>query len=240
MKKYSFNFIVLILFLSSCGPRISTTISKSYSPTDYREDIRIFGLQDAIPQKSEELGIIKIGDTGFSTKCGWDIVIESAKLEARKAGGNAIKIIEHKPPTAMGSTCHRITAKILKVEKFETIQTEKTDSNLLNVDYAVLKIYRQNPLGSAVKYNLYLGDSLICRVSNKWKTTINIKKIGHQTLWAKTEAKEELPIEIKQGKEYYIRCSVTMGAFIGRPKLELIDSDSGKTEFELVKQKKRN
>jgi hypothetical protein len=122
MRKHLIYFLGFIFILSSCGPKISTSISKNYTPTDYREDIRIYGLQDVIPEKSEELGIVKIGDTGFSTKCGWDIAIESAKIEARKTGGNAIKIIEHKPPTVMGSSCHRITAKILKVEKFDEIQ----------------------------------------------------------------------------------------------------------------------
>jgi hypothetical protein len=51
--------------------------------------------------------------------------------------------------------------------------------------------------------------------------------------------KAELPVKIELGKEYYIRCSVTMGAFVGYPKLELIDIYSGKQEFEIIKEKRR-
>ena len=43
------------------------------------------------------------------------MVIEKAKNEARKLGGDAIKIVNHKPPTVLGSSCHRIEANILNL-----------------------------------------------------------------------------------------------------------------------------
>ena len=236
MRKISILLIGCILILSSCAPKISTTISKNYSALDYREEVKVLGLQDPVPTNSEELGIVKIGDTGFSTNCGWEVVIDKAKMEARKVGGNAIKITDHIPPSVMGSSCHRITAKILKVENFDNIPAVATlDSTLLNADYALLHVYRHSGVGALVSYDLHLGDTVICRVSNKWKKTIKIKRDGLNTLWAKTETKEELPINIKFGNEYYIRCSVTMGAFVGRPKLELVDNQTGKAEYQSIK-----
>ena len=88
-----------------------------------------------------------------------------------------------------------------------------------------------------VGYDLHLGDSTICRVKNNFKTTLYIKKDGLNTLWAKTETKSEVPIDVKMGKTYYLRCGITMGAFVGRPKLELIDSRTGKAEFQSFKAK---
>ena len=64
-----------------------------------------------------------------------------------------------------------------------------------------------------------------------------IKKDGLNTLWAKTEAKSQVPIDIKLGKTYYLRCGIAMGAFVGQPKLELVDSKAGKPEFESFKAK---
>ena len=78
------------------------------------EEVKVIGLKDPMPAHAEEIGSVKIGDSGFSTDCGWDIALEKAVNEARKKGGNAIKIIKHTPPN-MGSTCHRITALILRV-----------------------------------------------------------------------------------------------------------------------------
>lgn len=240
MKKIHGLLIIsaLILF-SSCNPKISTSISRAYSPLDYKQEVVVIGLDQTEPDNAEVLGQVKIGDTGFSTKCDYDIVVDNAKLEARKAGGNAIKIIEHRPPTAMGSTCHRITAKILKVVNIENYIPKAEEEVLLDVDYAILNVYRYSGPGALVGYDLYLGDSVICRVKNNFKTTIHIKKDGLNTLLARTEAKSEVPIDIKMGKTYYLRCGITMGVFVGHPKLELIDSKTGKAEFESFKAKNK-
>jgi len=240
MKKiHGFLIITTLILLSSCNPKITTSISKSYPPIDYKQEIVVIGLDESEPDSSEVLGQVKIGDTGFSTNCGYGIVIEKAKLSARKAGGNAIKIIEHRLPNPMGSSCHRITAKILKVENIANYTAKEEEEVLLDVDYAILNVYRYRGTGALLNYDLYLGDSVICRVQNNFKTTINIKKDGLNSLWAKTEAKSEVPINVKMGKTYYLRCGVTMGAFVGHPKLELIDSKKGKAEFESFKAKNK-
>jgi small-conductance mechanosensitive channel len=101
--------------------------------------------------------------------------------------------------------------------------------------YAVLHIYRKSAMGALLSYDLHIDDKVICRVSNKWKETIKIDKEGLVTLWAKTEARKELPINIEFGKEYYIRCSVSMGVAIGHPKLELVDEQTGKKELSAIK-----
>ena len=82
-----------------------------------------------------------------------------------------------------------------------------------------------------VSYDLHLGDTVICRVDNSWKKTLRIKKEGYYILWAHTEMKEEVPIKVAYGKEYYIRCSVTLGALVGRPKIEITDNAIGKAEY---------
>lgn len=237
MRRIVVLFIGGMILLGGCAPKISLNISKSYPTLDYKEDVRVFGLEDTIPLASEEIGTVKIKGSSFSTNCGWDIMLDKAMLEARKVGGNAIKITAHKPPSFMGSQCHQIKATILKIENLDEIPTIAVDSALLNSDYAVLHIYRNSPIGAIINYDLYLGDSVICRVSNKWKKTIKIRKDGLNTLWAKTEAKKELPINIKIGNEYYIRCEIVMGILLGRPNLELVDNKTGRVEFQSNKLK---
>ncbi len=240
MKKlHELLIISALILLSSCSPKISTIINRSYAPLDYKDEVILIGLSESEPNNSEVLGQVKISDSGFSTNCGYDIVIDKAKLEARKAGGNAIKIIEHNQPSAMGSSCHRITAKILKIENIENYKSKGEEEVLLDVDYAILNVYRYRGTGSLVSYDLHLGDSVICRVKNKFKTTIHIKKDGLNSLWAKTEAKSEVPIDVKMGKTYYLRCGINMGVFVGHPKIELIDPKTGKSEFESFKAKNR-
>lgn len=229
--------LAMFIALSSCNSNISTSLIKKYPALDYKQDVVVIGLDQQVPDNSEEIGQVKIGDTGFTVNRGYDVVLEKAKLEARKAGGNAIKIIEHRPPTIMGSSCHRITAKILKVENIDALITNEEEQILPDVDYAILHVYRYSGAGAFVGYDLFLGDTVICRVKNNFKTTIKVKKDGLNTLWARTEAKSEVPIDIKIGKEYYLRCGITMGLMVGRPSLELVDRKTGKAEFESFKAK---
>lgn len=245
MKKNRFGYlcgkpflaIVLVaccaLVLTGCNPKISTNISKSYPTTAYDQQIAVIPLEQEIPAGAEVLGEVKIGDNGFTAtaNCTYSKVLEDAKLEARKAGGNAIKITEHKLPTAMGSSCHRITASILHLENPDAYLA-KAEDVIADVDYAILNVYRFSGVGPAVSYDLHLGDEVVCRVKNNFKKSIQIKTTGAVTIWAKTEAKSEIPITIEPGHTYYVRCSVTMGAFVGHPLLELVDYQTGKSEFE--------
>ena len=237
--KTPLQLILLFILFNSCSLKITTSITKSYQPLDYKKDIIILQLSQEIPEGTETLGEVKIQDSGLSVNCSYDVAIDKAKTEARKVGGNAIKIIKHKKPELLGSSCHRITATILKIDNIESyVSDNSSDEELLDVDYAILKVYREkNFSGAIIAYNLQLGDSVICRVKNNFRETIHIKKDGLNTLWAKTESKVEIPINIKHGKTYYLRCGIKMGAFVGRPSLELVDSNTGKYEYESIKTK---
>lgn len=141
-----------------------------------------------------------------------------------------------------GSTCDRIQAKILRVDDPKELMTLKEYKSPLvdsTWNYAKIYIYRPNGIGPLVGYNLYLNDSLLFRVKNNSKQEIKIKKEGTHTLWAKTESKTEISIDIEFGKEYYLRCGVLMGVMVGRPQLQIIDAISGKSEFDGVKEVKK-
>src|SRR5450759_405719 len=138
MRKFPEILILTALIaMCSCNPKISTSLTKNYPPLDYKQEVVVIGLDGQVPNNSEELGEVKIGDSGFSTNCGYEIVIEKAKLEARKIGGNAIKITEHRPPTVM-NPCHRISARILRIENLENLVLQETKEDLLDIDYAIL------------------------------------------------------------------------------------------------------
>jgi len=239
MKKIVYaSLIVFIIVFSSCSPKIATIVEKGYSPLASTTKVLVLKKSDKMPSNTESLGIVKISDTGVSTKCGYATVVEKAKEEARKIGGNIIKITEHIKPNFFGSSCHQITAHILKIENINQLAFEKIEEELLDIDYAILHVYRSSGIGPLVSYKLHLGDSVLCRVHNNFKTTLHIKKEGMNTLWAKTESKVEVPVDFEYGRVYYLKCDVKMGAFVGRPKLTLVDKITGKLEFETIKSKK--
>lgn len=107
-------------------------------------------------------------------------------------------------------------------------------------NYAKLYVYRSGgQAGFLIGYNLYLGDSIIGRVKSNSKQEIKITKKGLNSLWAKTEAKTEIPIDVEFGRAYYLRCSMGMGVMVGHPELQLMDPVQGKSEYNSIKDKEK-
>lgn len=234
MKRIIFFLLSVPLF--ACSPKVKSKITTPYTALDPNERVVLFDKNDSMPIEAISIGTVKIGDTGFSVDCGWDVTIEKAKEAARASGGNVLKIIQHKKPNG-GSTCDRITAEVFKIENAiaEAIwnnQNAVTDSTW---NYAKLYVYRPSGPGQLVGYNLFLDDSLLCKVKNNSKQEIIVKQFGKHIISASTESKFELSINIEQGKEYYIRCGIVMGAFVGRPKMYLIEKPIGKSEYKALK-----
>lgn len=124
--------ILLLLFMSSCNPRVLTNIQKSYPLQNDTLDIHVIGLETIEPDGAEYLGDVRIRDTGFSTNCNYDIVIAKAQTEARNAGGNALKLTQHIPPSIWGSSCHQISARILLVDEFFSTDSVKNAEDFVN------------------------------------------------------------------------------------------------------------
>lgn len=215
--------------------KVKTQIKKSYEVLDYRQEVVFFSLTENLPDSSETLGLVKLGDTGFSIKCGLDEAIRVAKLEARKVGGNAIKILEHKPPTVMGSTCDRIIAQIAVIKNPEKYLSQKqslsVDSSLVKSGEAIIHVYRPSGPGALISYDLRISDTTLCRVGNNWRGSFKTTRLGTQVIWAKTEARKEFTVNIEAGKEYYVRCGVTMGIAVGQPSVTLMSNEAGEMAF---------
>jgi hypothetical protein len=103
-----------IFSMSSCSLGIKSSLTKSYAPLNLNDSVKVFGLSINAPSNAEILGTVRIYDAG-TLNCGYDVVIAAAKNEARKAGGNGLKITEHIPPS-IWSSCHQITAIILRLD----------------------------------------------------------------------------------------------------------------------------
>ena len=117
-------------------------------------------------------------------------------------------------------------------------QEQQNAATATDADYATLYIYRPKKMaGLAISYDLHLENEPIFRVKNNSKKTVKVTRAGVLRLLAETESTTELPISNKLGEEYYIRCGISMGVVVGRPKLELVDPEIGKKEFDKIKEK---
>lgn len=180
----------------------------------------------------------------FNFDCGYNNLIEDMKTMARREGGNVIKINEVLEPDVHNS-CYRIKADILYcknannlIAREDAYQDSITKCKFpANPGYALLYVYRiEQPDGYERAYNLHLNDSVLCRVTKYCKQEIKLYKKGVNSLWAETEARDSIKMDVKFGEEYFLKCSLKMGIIIGRPDLEFIPKEEGRFEYENLKQ----
>ena len=96
-------------------------------------------------------------------------------------------------------------------------------------------IVRQSSLGKHAIHLVHIGEEKVYRAKSRSSAEVKVYEEGEVLIWAKTESKEILPMEIKLGGEYYVRCSVVTGLVVGRPLLEKVSASSGKVEYESIK-----
>ncbi|MDB4521971.1 serine protease [Gammaproteobacteria bacterium] len=96
--------------------------AKNASGKSSNRKITVYLPLDDPPENAKEIGHITIGDTGFTTNCGQTTVILQAKSRAKAMGGDAVHIYEQQSPNII-STCYRIKAKVLSLQRGESTGT---------------------------------------------------------------------------------------------------------------------
>jgi hypothetical protein len=116
----------IAVFFSACSPHIATSVSKKYPALDNSAKVKVVNTGESIPFKYIELGSIRLGDAGMTgkSKCTYEALLALAMEEAKKTGGDAIKIVEHIPPhierygfSIVYHQCHSLFVLILKTEE---------------------------------------------------------------------------------------------------------------------------
>jgi len=234
-------FLISVVILWSCSPKIRNAISNSqFQPLDLKSEVIVLDSTTNLAG-STLIGTFKIGDSGFTTDCGYNRVVNDAKIQARKFGGNIIQLTELKRPRKWGSTCYRIKGNILRNLDEKTHAKLKSISELnkksrlpIDADYAKVYLYRPKMVtGNFIGYKVRMDtDSIVCRTRNGEKCELKIYDFGKHTFWAKTESADSVTIDIQKGKEYFIRCAMNPGIIVSKPYLNQIESHIAIKEFE--------
>lgn len=121
MKKSIFLlFFIALLSLTGCKTtmKVKGIPQKKLPALVINTPVVIFEEEDSLPTNHPKtyIGSFKIRDGGTTLDCNYERVLEIAKAKARKVGGNAIKITQHKLPSIHWSTCHRINFQVWKLQ----------------------------------------------------------------------------------------------------------------------------
>lgn len=220
-----------VVAMVGCSPKVMTRIAVPRPALDPETSVSVLSVEDPSPTGAEFVGEVEVGETGFtSTRNGtFEKVLGLAVDKTREAGGNVLKLTQHRAPDLVSSV-HRIKGDILWTGDSQSSVGADSIKLSDHPDYAVLHLYRGRGLGGAVVYDVHLGDSTVFHSRPGTGTQLCIPE-GEYLLWASTESREELPLSVRAGEDYYIRCSTTFGVMAGRPLLEIMPGTSGVAEF---------
>jgi len=237
-------FLLTGYLLASCGSmKPKTKLINPSTSLSENAPVAIVKVNEEVPEEAVKIAEIKLLDNGFTTKCKWNNVIDIAKKEARKLGGNILKITKHIKPS-WNSSCDQIYADIYKIDDLKKLEkkTNKIQEKLIDStkSYAVIHFYRPPSMGAAIGYDVFLNDKShkLTRLKNNSKESVIINNFGTQKIWASTEKKKEIKIDIQPGREYYIEGSITYGALVGRPAMRIVDNNLGKKEYSKIPERR--
>lgn len=128
MKKFA---VVMLLALSliGCEPALNyTSLQPSRTPKSNNSHIMIYPSTETVPADFVVLGTIRVDDSGFTTNCSLDYVVECAIKKARDVGADAIQITKIKPPD-LWSYCYRITASAISFDTSNWPRIKKTEKD---------------------------------------------------------------------------------------------------------------
>jgi len=98
-------------------------------------------------------------------------------------------------------------------------------------DRGLVYIYRPSGImGSGVAYNVKVGDNVVTTLHSGGYFPY-YSKPGEVEFWAKTESRSAVTIDVKPGQVYYLKGTLGVGFFVGRPHLLVVSADVGEKEI---------
>jgi len=231
--------LAVLLVLASCSPKVTRNLVAPQTPLAAEAEVTVLEIGTDVPPEAAFLGSVKVGESGFTPSSAgtYKNVIALVREEARKMGGNVALLTSHKYPD-LYSSVHRVKADVYYMEDPSTIAKHDslTKASATHPDYAVIYLYRPaRSYGALSAYNVSVNDTKVYRCSNNSSAEVKIYEPGEYTIWAKTESRCELSLDIELGKDYYIECSISVGAFMARPVLLLRDGKNAYSEYKSIK-----
>ena len=127
------TYILLSVMLCSCYHKITRVGYVESAAADNDCKVEIVKFMQVNDTATTKLGEIKLGDTGFSTKCNENDAMNILHHEACSLNADLINIIEETPRSFTGSSCYRCAAvfyksKINQKKLFDSTQVKQAAS----------------------------------------------------------------------------------------------------------------
>lgn len=112
MKKL---FVLLLIGLVSCSPKIKSNFANPQPKLSIDQEVALLDMDHNLPGNILKIGNLKFQDSGFSTDCSFNSIMNLARKTARENGANIVKVVGKKKPD-IWSSCYRLDIELYKFE----------------------------------------------------------------------------------------------------------------------------
>lgn len=125
-----FILFILIVTLSSCGPKISRVIIDNSYTSKKNEQIIVVEVDEELINDSNYLGKVEYGQRFFPKDCSFKEIRKKAILEAQSVGANVVRIIEEQF-NDNGEDCYRMKCELYhhSSDVINELQLNETKNN---------------------------------------------------------------------------------------------------------------
>ncbi len=106
-------FLITIIGFTNCSPKLSTNFTNAQPKLSIDDKVAFLDIEHNLPENIIKVGKLRFQDSGFSTDCNFNSLLNKARIEARKNGANIVKIIDKKKPD-IWSTCYRLKIELYR------------------------------------------------------------------------------------------------------------------------------
>ncbi|NQX84501.1 MAG: hypothetical protein HRT67_01025 [Flavobacteriaceae bacterium] len=108
-------FIITVIGFTSCSPKISSNFTNPQPKLSIDQKVAFLDIEHELPKNLTKVGDLRFQDSGFSTDCSFNSLMNQARVEARKNGANIVKVVDKKKPD-LWSSCYRLKIELYKYD----------------------------------------------------------------------------------------------------------------------------
>ncbi len=102
-----------LLLLAGCSPKITSNFPNKQTKLSLDDKVALLDVTDTLPSDILKVGDLRFQDSGFSTDCNFNSMMNRARKLARENGANIVKINDKKKPD-LWSSCYRLKIDLYK------------------------------------------------------------------------------------------------------------------------------
>ncbi|MFL0083035.1 hypothetical protein V2647_03815 [Tenacibaculum maritimum] len=107
--------LIAVIGIASCSPKITSSFTNRQPKISIDEKVALLDIKHELPKNLIKVGEVRFQDSGFSTDCSFNSLMNKARVEARENGANIVKVVDKKKPN-LWSSCYRLKIELYKYD----------------------------------------------------------------------------------------------------------------------------